>query len=192
MAPPNGERMDAPARSSADAEFVIVGRVRKAHGIRGELVVEPITDTPERIFAPGQRVFAGTVRGDLAPDRRELHVERATRFKEGFIVAFREIADRTAAEQWRNRFFLVPPGEVPPLDEGEVYVHELVGMRALLDTGVALGEVSEVYELPHGLAIDVKRADGRGTVLLLYEQSVISVDREARTLTVTVPDGLLD
>ena len=184
--------MSASARTGADAEFVIVGRVRKAHGIRGELVVEPITDTPERIFAPGQRVFAGTVRGDLAPDRRELHVDRATPFKEGLIVTFREITDRTAAELWRNRFFLVPAGEVPALDEGEVYVHELVGMRALLESGDALGEVAEVYELPQGLAIDVRRDDGKGTVLLLYEQSVLSVDRDARTLTVTVPEGLLD
>jgi 16S rRNA processing protein RimM len=183
--------MTAPARSGADAEFVIVGRVRKAHGIRGELVVEPITDAPERIFAPGQRVFAGTVQGELAPDRRELHIDRATPFKEGLIVAFREIADRTAAEQWRNRFFLVPGGEVPPLDEGEVYVHELVGMRVLLESGAPLGEVVEVYELPQGLAIDVRRSVG-GTVLLLYEQSVLSVDRDARMLTVTVPDGLLD
>ena len=184
--------MSASARAGADAEFVIVGRVRKAHGIRGELVVEPITDAPERIFAPGQRVFAGTVRGDLAPDRRELHVDRATPFKEGLIVTFREITDRTAAELWRNRFFLVPAGEVPPLDEGEVYVHELVGMRALLESGDTLGEVAEVYELPQGLAIDVRRSDGGGTVLLLYEQSVLSVDRDARTLTVTVPEGLLD
>ena len=171
---------------------MIVGRVRKAHGIRGELVVEPITDAPERIFAAGQRVFAGTARGDLAPDRRELHVDRATRFKEGLIIAFREITDRTAAEQWRNRFFLVPSGEVPPLDEGEVYVHELVGMRVLLESGDSLGDVAEVYELPQGLAIDVRRADGKGTVLLLYEQSVTAVDRDARLMTVTVPDGLLD
>ena len=184
--------MSAPARSNTDAEFVIVGRVRKAHGIRGELVVEPITDAPERIFAPGQRVFAGTVRGDLAPDRRELRIDRATRFKGGLIVAFREIADRNAAEQWRNRFFLVPAAEVPPLDEGEVYVHELVGMRVLLASGVGLGEVAEVYELPQGLAIDVRRDEGGGTVLLLYEQSVISVDRDTRTVTVTVPEGLLD
>ena len=184
--------MSASARTGADAEFVIVGRVRKAHGIRGELVVEPITDAPERIFAPGQRVFAGTVRGDLAPDRRELHVDRATPFKEGLIVTFREITDRTAAELWRNRFFLVPAGEVPPLDEGEVYVHELVGMRALLESGDTLGEVAEVYELPQGLAIDVRRSDSGRTVLLLYEQSVLSVDRDARTLTVTVPEGLLD
>ena len=69
-------------------EFIIVGRVRKAHGIRGEVVVETITDAPDAIFASGRRVFAGTASGDLAKDRRELHVVHATPFKAGFIVAF--------------------------------------------------------------------------------------------------------
>src|SRR3954468_9102394 len=155
--------MSAPATRDGDAEFVIVGRVRKAHGIRGELVVEPITDAPDAVFAPGRRVLAGTVRGDITPDHRELHVEHVSRFKEGLIVAFREIADRNSAELWRNRFFLVPRAEVPTLDEGEVYVHELPGMHVLLDSGAHLGEVAEVYELPQGLAIDVRRSDGRGT-----------------------------
>jgi 16S rRNA processing protein RimM len=184
--------MSAPARPDANAEFVIVGRVRNAHGIRGELVVEPITDTPELIFAAGRRVFAGTVRGDVAPDRRELHIDRASPFKEGLIVAFREIVDRTSAEQWRNRYFLVSRGEVASLDEGEVYVHELIGMHVRLESGDALGDVVAVYELPHGLAIDVRRVDRGDTVLLLYEQSVLAADRESRTLTVTVPEGLLD
>jgi 16S rRNA processing protein RimM len=184
--------MSAPARPDANAEFVIVGRVRKAHGLRGELVVEPITDSPDTTFAPGRRVLAGTVRGDVTPDRRELHVVHATRFKEGLIVAFREITDRTVAEQWRNRYFLVPRNEVAGLDEGDVYVHELLGMRVRLESGEELGEVVNLYELPQGLAIDVKRAESGATVMLLYEQSVVSADRETRTLTVMVPDGLLD
>jgi 16S rRNA processing protein RimM len=184
--------MGATARPDANAEFVIVGRVRKAHGIRGELVVEPITDAPEAVFAPGRRVLAGTVRGEVAPDKRELHIDRATRFKEGLIVSFRGITDRTSAEQWRNKYFLVPRDEVPSLEEGEVYVHELLGMHVRQDSGEALGDVVDVYELPQGLAIDVKRVDRDGTVLLLYEQSVISADRETRTLVVTVPEGLLD
>ena len=184
--------MSAPARPAGDAEFVIVGRVRKAHGIRGELVVEPITDAPDQVFAPGRRVFAGTVHGDVAPDRRELYVDRSTQFKEGLIIAFREITDRTTAELWRNRYFLVRQEEVPALDEGEVYVHELVGMRVALEGGEIIGDVVDVYELPQGLAIDVKRSSGRGTVMLLYSQSVLSVNRGERTLTVTVPEGLLD
>lgn len=184
--------MSAPARSDDSEDFVIVGRVRKAHGIRGELVIEPITDTPDHVFAPGRRVFAGTVRGELTPERRELHVDRATHFKEGLIVAFREIADRTIAEQWRSRYFLVPRQELLTLDEGEVYVHELLGMHVRLESGEMVGDVEDVYELPQGLAIDVKRADRDATVMLLYEQTVTAVDRETRTLIVKLPDGMLD
>ena len=184
--------MSAPARSEGGADYVIVGRVRKAHGIRGELVVEPITDAPAAMFAPGRRVFAGTVRGDLAPGARELHVDRSSPFKDGLIVAFREISDRTTAEQWRNRFFLVPRGEVASLAEGEVYVHELLGMHVQLESGEPLGEVAGTYELPQGLAIDVRRTSRGDTVLLLYDQSVRNVDRDARVVTVTIPEGLLD
>lgn len=184
--------MSAPARPERSEEFIIVGRVRNAHGIRGELVVEPITDTPDVIFAPGRRVLAGTVRGDLAAGNKELHVERASRFKEGLIVAFREIADRTTAEQWRDRYFLVPRAEVVALDEGDIYVHELHGMHVRLESGEAVGEVTDVYELPQGLAIDVRRTGRGDTVLLLYEQSVLSVDRDARAVTVSIPEGLLD
>ncbi len=184
--------MSAPARPDGSEEFIIVGRVRKAHGIRGELVVEPITDAPDMIFAPGRRVLAGTARGDLSPGARELHVEKTTPFKEGLIVSFREIVDRTTAEQWRNRYFLVPRAEVIALDQGEVYVHELLGMRVDLESGEHVGDVVAMYELPQGLAIDVRRTGRADTVLLLYEQSVISIDREAKVVTVTIPEGLLD
>ena len=60
--------------------FIIVGRVRKAHGIRGEVVVEPITDAPDAVFASGRRVFAGTAGGDLAPNRAELHIASSRPF----------------------------------------------------------------------------------------------------------------
>ena len=61
-------------------EYAIVGRVRNAHGIRGELVVEPITDAPDAVFASGRRVFAGTVAGDLARGAPTLTVGRALPF----------------------------------------------------------------------------------------------------------------
>ncbi len=89
-------------------EFAIVGRVRKAHGIHGELVVEPLTNVPDAVFAPGRRVFAGTVDGDPARDRRELVVEESRPFKGGWIVAFDSIADRNEAELWRERYLLAP------------------------------------------------------------------------------------
>jgi 16S rRNA processing protein RimM len=175
--------------------FIIVGRVRKAHGIRGEVVVETITDAPDAIFASGRRVFAGTATGDLSPNRLELHVASVRPFNDGFLVGFAEVPDRTAAETWRGRYLLLPADEVAPPADDEVYVHELVGMRVRLQDGAPLGTVEETYELPQGLAIDVRLEAPREkeTVMLSYdERTIASVDRETRTIVVTPPDGLIE
>ena len=176
-------------------EFIIVGRVRKAHGIRGEVVVEPITDAPDAVFASGRRVFAGTAAGDLSPNRGELHVASSRPFNDGFLVAFAEVPDRTVAETWRGRYLLMPADELPSPGDEEVYVHELPGMRVELVSGDVVGTVDATYELPQGLAIDVRRAAPREgeTVLLLFdERTIASVDREARRIVVTPPEGLLE
>jgi 16S rRNA processing protein RimM len=175
-------------------EHIIVGRVRKAHGIRGEVVVEAITDAPDAVFASGRRVFAGTPAGDLSPNRAELHVRTSRPFNDGFLVAFAEVPDRTAAETWRGRYLLLPAGELPAPDDDEVYVHELIGMRVRLESGDDVGTVEATYELPQGLALDVRRDAPRSdTVLILYDdRTIASVDRQERLIVVTPPEGLLE
>ncbi len=173
-------------------EFAIVGRIRKAHGIRGELVVEPITDAPAAVFAAGRRIFAGTASGDRARDGAELSVSEARPFKGGLFVRFAEIADRNAAELWRDRYLLLPLSELDPPREDEVYIHDLVGMRVDLVSGEPLGTVSEVYELPQGLALDVARVGG-GSVVLSFSPDVVKRVRAAeRVVEVDPPAGMLD
>jgi 16S rRNA processing protein RimM len=175
--------------------FIIVGRVRKAHGIRGELVVEVITDAPDAVFASGHRVFAGTASGDLSASRTELHISSTRPFNDGLLVGFAEIPERNAAEMWRGRYLLLPAEELPPPDDNEVYLHDLLGMRVELPTEEVVGTVEELYELPQGLALDVRRAAPRTseTVLILYDEHMIeSVDKERRVIVVTPPEGLLE
>ena len=175
--------------------FIIVGRVRKAHGIRGELVVEVTTDAPDAIFASGRRVFAGTVSGDIAPARQELHVRSARPFNDGLLVGFDEVADRNEAELWRGRYLLVPQHELPTPAADEIYLHDLIGMRVELHGGQPVGTVEELYELPQGLALDVRRIEPRAneTVILLYDDATIaSVDKNERVIVVTPADGLLE
>jgi 16S rRNA processing protein RimM len=176
-------------------EFIIVGRIRKAHGVRGEVVVESITDAPDAIFASGLRVFAGNVAGDVTPARQEMHISSVRTFNEGLLVRFDEIADRTAADLWRGRYLLVPAGEVPAPADDEVFLHDLLGMSVVLIGGQPVGTVEEFYELPQGLAIDVRRAAPREkeTVMLLYDDNtIVSVDKESRTIVVRPPEGLLE
>jgi 16S rRNA processing protein RimM len=174
------------------AEFYVVGRVRRAHGIRGELVVEAMTDAPDAIFAPGRRVFAGSADGDIAPGQPELIVLRSSPFKGGFIVAFEGIGDKTTADKWRDRTLLVPESEVEPPAEGQVFIHDLVGMRVVGPKGDAVGEVTEVFELPQGLVIEVSR-EGRKPVMIPFdEQTVVGVDTEQRVIHIDPVEGLLD
>ena len=174
-------------------DLTLVGRVRRAHGIRGELVIEPLTNTPDVVFAPGRRLLAGTVDGEPSPDGRALVVEESRPFKGGgWIVAFADIADRTAAERWRERYLLAPRAELDPIAEDEVYLHDLLGLDVIVSgSAERVGEVTEVYELPHGVMLDVRR--DTGSVLIPFSSEIVQrVDLEARRLIIDPPAGLLE
>ena len=156
---------------SDTAVHVIVGRVRKAHGIRGELVVEPYTDAPDAIFASGRRLLVGDAAGRVDPKRGPVEVLDTRPFKEGLII----------------------PGPA----EDEIYLHDLPGMRVELQDGALVGTVSAVFELPQGLVLDVARAPGEdgkpSSVMIPYDaRTLVAVDREGRRVVVSLPDGLLD
>jgi 16S rRNA processing protein RimM len=189
--------------SEEGPEYVLVGRIRKAHGIRGEVVIEPFTDEPAAIFAAGRRVFVGTADGELAPGAPALEMERVRPpgGAGGWIVKAAGIATRTDAERWRGRWLLLPREELPEPEEGEVYLDDLVGVEvveAAPEGGAGavgerpLGTIGEVYELPQGLVLDVVR-DGRTVVCLPFSEDVVrELDVERKRMVVVVPPGLLD
>jgi 16S rRNA processing protein RimM len=174
------------------SEYFVVGRVRRAHGIRGELVIETHTDRPDAIFAAGRRVYAGTRGGALAPGSPELRVLRSSPFKGGLIVAFEGIDSRTAAESWRDRYFLVPESEVEPPSGEEVFIHDLIGMRVVRLGGDEVGTVREVLELPQGLIMEVARSGSKPVLLPFDDQTVTRVDAEDRVITIDPVEGLID
>ncbi len=174
----------------------LVGRIRRAHGIKGELVVALHTDAPDAIFAPGARVFVGTPEGDLMPDPasgvvRALIVRTARDFQDGLLVMFEGFTDRTEAERWRGRTLLVPMDELEPPGEGELWAHELPGMRVVDPQGGAVGEVSGWYDLPQGLVIEIATPRGPRDVPF-NDAFVMAFDRDARLITLDAPAGLLE
>jgi len=175
-------------------EYYLVGRVRRAHGLRGELVVEALTGAPDAIFAAGRRVFAGTRDGDLAESAPELRILRSSPFKGGLIVAFDGIDNRDAADSWRDRYFLLPSDEVTPPSDDELFIHELVGMRVVraAEGGQEIGEVTEVFELPQGLVMEVARTNAKPVLLPFNDHTVTEVDSERRVIRVDPVEGLLD
>lgn len=181
-----------------EPEYAIVGLIRKAQGIRGEVVVEPLTDKPDVIFASGSRVFAGTTAGDPAvvegakgEEIPTLTIADSRPFKRGLLIQFEELRDRDSAELWRGRYLLALFGELPPLQEDQVYLHDLVGMRAVSTSGQEIGTVTTFYELPQGLMLDI--ATPRGSVLIPYRPELVArTDIDARTIHINDTLGLIE
>jgi len=161
---------------------VVVGRIGRAHGIRGELSIDVRTDEPDRRFAAGQQ---------LTGDRRTFTVESSRHHQGRLLVRFAEVADRTAAEQLTGTLLEIDidPDEVPEDDE-EFYDHQLVGLSAVADER-EVGTVVDVLHLPEQdlLVIEV---DGREVLVPFVAELVPEVDLAAGRLVVTDRPGLLD
>ncbi len=153
-----------------------------------------MTDAPDVIFASGARVFLGTAAGDIWRDpktdsTRELKVLSSRPFKGGLLVTLDAVSDRTEAERWNDRHLLVPVEELTQPEQGEVFLHELAGMRVLSETGADLGDIRGFFQVPHGVLLDVRTT--RGDVALPFnEMFVRNVNRADRTMTVAIPDEL--
>jgi 16S rRNA processing protein RimM len=112
-------------------------------------------------------------------------------FKKGLIVQFEELQDRDSAELWRGRYLLAPFSELPPLQEDEVYLHDLTDMQVVTVAGAEIGNVTAFYELPQGIVLDVKTP--RGSVLIPYRPEIIvRTNLETRTIVMDDKLGLLD
>ena len=180
-------------------EYALVGLIRKAQGIRGEVVIEPLTDKPDVVFASGSRVFAGTHDGDPAVVNDvkgeevipTLTIASSRPFKQGVLVQFEELQDRDSAELWRGRYLLARFSELPPPEKDEVYLHDLIGMKAVSSSGALIGTVKTFYELPHGIILDVDTP--KGSVLVPYRpEAIVRTDVEARTVVINEAMGFTD
>jgi 16S rRNA processing protein RimM len=164
---------------------VVVGKVTKAHGIRGEVAVEVRSDNPER-FTDGARVFT--------PEGRELTIERVHAHGQRTLVRFAGVTDRTAAEALAGTLLEVPESWLPELGDGEYWPFQLEGCTVVTEAGRELGTVSEVIPNPaNDLWVAV---DGAGTETLVpaLRDLILEVDLAAKRIHVrdvpglTVPD----
>jgi len=171
------------------ARHVVVGRLRKPHGLKGDCNLFPLTDDPATIFAPGRNIWVVDLAGDTVAG--PLTVERSREYHREWLVKFAGVESRDALEPFRAHFLAVPPEQLSPPAADEVYLHELDGFSVRLPDDTPLGLVSAVYELPAGIMIEVQGP--RREFLLPYKKEFVrEVDRAGRRLTVTPPEGLLD
>ena len=176
--------MDPAAGTGDTTELVTIGRVVKAHGIRGEVVVHPLSDVEGR-FDVGTEVVVGGTRRTITASRP--HQGR-------ILLAFEGVADRSAAEDLRGQELLAPAVDLQ--DSDTFYAHELIGLRVRHLDGRDLGEVTALFELPEAAGYDlleVTRAEGEW-LLPCADDLVEAVEEEDGSIVLVVdpPEGLLE
>ncbi len=174
---------------SQDPGFLAVGQLGRPHGTVGEIMVWPLTDHPESTFAPGVVLLPGDERPDdtLPP----LEVSRSRPHQQGWLVTFVDIHTRTEVETLRGRHLYRALTDVEPLEEGEVFQHQLLGLEVVTVTGTRVGRVTEVYEMRPADLLEV-RGSGRTHMIPFLKDIVVEVDVTGGRLVVDPPAGLLD
>jgi 16S rRNA processing protein RimM len=167
--------------------YLVVGRIGRPHGVRGELTVEVRTDSPELRFAPGSALATDPESaGPLVIDDARWHSGR-------LLLTFAGVRDRNAAEALRNvRLVVDVPDDETPEDPEEFYDHQLVGLTAVGADGAPLGAVTEVLHLPSQELLAVTTPDGQEVLVPFVTEIVPVVDVRGGRVVVTPPAGLFD
>lgn len=161
-------------------ELLAVGRITRAHGVRGEVAVQSLTEVSER-FAPGSVL--------LTEDHRRLTVRSTRAHGHRLLVTFDEIDDRTEAESLRGELLLIAATDTPRIEEPDRYwVHQVVGLDVVTEDGRSLGRISEVHSNP---ANDLWVTD-RGALIPAVREVVRAVDLHRSRVTVVELPGLLE
>jgi 16S rRNA processing protein RimM len=177
--------MGALALRKADHVQLVVGRIGRPHGVRGDVTVEVRTDDPELRFAPGVSIATDPAdRGPLVVAGRRWH-------KGMLLVSFEGVTDRDVAEELRGTMLVIDSAEVAPsADPDEFHDHQLIGLAVETVAGEQVGEVQDV--LHHGQDLLVVRRKGQEEALIPFVKALVpEIDLESGRLVVDPPEGLL-
>jgi 16S rRNA processing protein RimM len=167
-------------------EMALVGRIARAHGIRGQIIVNPETDFPEERFQPGAELFVergGTIEAVKITTAR-FHRERP-------VIGLEGVATMTEAEQFAGLELRVPRDRLAALPPDTFYRHDLIGCRVETADGSEVGVVSDVEGSMAGSRLVVD--GGLGEVLIPLVAGICTlVDPAGKRIVVDPPDGLLE
>ena len=173
-----------PTEPAGAAAPILVGIVARAHGLRGEVVVDPTTDAPGR-FAPGRTLTARPARGTA----HSLTVAASRPFGQRWLVRFESVGSRDAAQALQGADLTIRRDEVEALPPGRFYRFELVGLDARTPDGTPLGRVEEVFSTGANDVLTV-RGEGGEILIPMLDAVVRSVDLEGGAIILDPPPGL--
>ena len=171
-------------------DWLMVGKLVGAQGLRGELKLNPASDFPERFTKPGPRWLRS--RKGETPTEIQLKSGRQLPGRSLFVLRLQGVNDRAAAEALVGKELLVQADDRPELGDGEFHLLDLVGLEArLAEAGEIVGTVSDLISGGNDL-LEIKRPNGKTLLVPFVEAIVPEVHLDEGWLLLTPPPGLLD
>ncbi len=159
--------------------FLIIGKIRKPHGVRGELLFEVITEFPERI-KQGKKIFIGQ-------GKNEYIIEGIRTHQPHLLIKLKALDDCESVEHFRNQMVYIKTDSLPRLSEDEYYHHELVGMLVHNEDGIFLGQVSEIIETGANDVLVVTQ-EGKEILIPFINQVILEVNKKEKVISVKLQE----
>ncbi len=167
---------------SGEPVFLVVGRLRRPHGVSGEILMDVITDFPERMRS-GMTVYVGE---NLLP----LQIRKCRPHDKNLLLAFKEILDRDAVGALRNKLLYVRADDIPALPEGDYYHHQILGLRVYSEDGEFLGTVVDILETGANDVCIVRPSEGSDFLMPVIDSIVLKIDLDQGEMRVRLLEGL--
>ena len=169
---------------SPDGEpvYLVVGFLRRAHGVHGEMIMDVHTDFPERLRS-GRKLFVGEAHQPVTLAGARPHAK-------GILVKFKKVESPEDTVPFRNQWVYVKASEVPALPEGQLYQHELFGFKVLDENGHLLGELVEIIETGANDVYVIRDEAGKEILLPAIPSVILNLDRVHRSMRVHLLEGL--
>jgi 16S rRNA processing protein RimM len=166
--------------SPGEPVFLAVGRLRRSHGIEGEMLMDVLTGFPERLRS-GKTVYIGEA-------HEPVRLASVRGHNRELIVRLSGVQTPEETAPYRNMVLYVKASELPKLPDGEYYHHQLIGITVVDEAGVVLGTLDEILETGANDVYLVKTPDGKELLLPAVEEVVLEVDLEQHQMRVRPPE----
>lgn len=168
---------------SGEPEFLVIGKLRRPHGVKGEMIMDVITDFPERLKA-GMSVFVGE-------DHQPLRVKTLREHHKGALISFADYSTPDNVGFLRNWMVYVKASGLPTLPKGEYYHHQVIGLRVIDESGIELGRVTDVIATGANDVFVIHQEGGSEFLLPFIDEMVLGIDLEKGELCAKPLPGLI-
>jgi len=174
---------NAPGSPDGEPVYLVVGFLRRAHGVQGEMIMDLHTDFPER-FRSGRKLLVGA-------EHKMMTVEAVRSHAKGMLVKFKGIETPEATAPFRNQWVYIKAADVPPLPQGQIYQHELFGFQVVDENENLLGELVEIIETGANDVYVVRNESGKEILLPAIPSVILELDSVHRVMRVHLLEGLI-